>query len=192
MRSRSPIMFITPAEQIKKMLKWEKKYKWNFGEYPIAPKFKQHDLTTLVLVPYFDTVQATVDNLWQVITDEYESTWKWDELKTDSRHLRLLKGITQPPKGLRWEVINLGANWGPDKGRQVKDVRGTNSAHAGILAAVCLFPSWFTSMDGVKVPYVDIAGYECSVQGFAPWRSVPYIDRDDSRVSLSAYWDVLV
>lgn len=157
-------MFKTPVQQMTQVKKWNKKYKWGFKDFPIPPDFTQHDLTTLVLVPYFETVSETVEKLWQVIADEC-TTWRND----NTRKITLIEGIAQPPKGLKWEKIDLGAH---HKLRSVSEVRDKTSAHAGVLAAAVLFPNWVKSMDGVKVPYVDLAGYEIKEEA---WSDCPYL-----------------
>ena len=50
------------------------------------------------------------------------------------------------------------------------------SPHAGILAAAALHPQWVKSMDGDKVPYVWIPGYEVNVPGENPWGRAPRLN----------------
>lgn len=53
--------------------------------------------------------------------------------------------------------MNLGAN----RGKSVFDVRDARTApHAEVPAAAAHFPEWIRAMDGDKVPYIRIPGYE--------------------------------
>jgi hypothetical protein len=193
----SNMLFVSPDQQITNLRQW-----MDFGHLQgfteadfdsvLEAKGKLPNpvgLTVPVLVPYLGKVGDTFDALWDVVESVYDEHWRNPGLKSDKRHLRLLEGIEHPGKCLRWEIIDLGAHHEPKNGREVRNVRGAGSAHAGVLAALAHFPKWVEAMDGETVPYVDIAGYEACVDGYDPWRFVPYVDRDGAEVELDVYWD---
>ncbi len=190
-------LFVSPDQQITNLRQW-----MDFGH---LQGFTEEDfdsvleakgklpnpvgLTVPVLVPYLGKVGDTFDALWDVVESVYDEHWRNPGLKSDKRHLRLLEGIEHPGKCLRWEIINLGAHHEPKNGREVRNVRGAGSAHAGVLAAVAHFPKWVEAMDGETVPYADIAGYQACVGGYGPWRDVPCIGRSGAGVGLDVLWD---
>lgn len=133
----------------------------------------EHGLSTLVLVPYLDTVQETFDGLWKAIQSRHTNTYRWEQSKSDPDNLRLLEGITHFGKCLQWEAIDLGANWDQENGIAPRDVRNTQSPHAGVLAAAALHTKWVEAMDGTTVPYVWLPGYQCNVN--ARWSAVPWL-----------------
>lgn len=155
-------MFISPAKQIKNIKTWNEQYKWGFT----PDDFKAIDsitktiimpyaeLTTLVLVPYLATTQATVDALLKVIRDTHKKHYISDYLKD----VTLAYGAHEP--GLTWEVIDFDTNR-----RSAPANIGSDGAHAGVLAAACHFPEWVKSMDGREVPYVDLPCYRVTVPG---------------------------
>lgn len=191
-------MFVSPQTQLANVRSWNLERGWDFIEAHFvqaaaeleALTWPSDRLTVLVLVPYLDTVQRTFEELWAVASAAQPNNWRWDELKSDAEHLRLLEGIEHVP-GLRWEVIDLGANWDPREGIRPVDVRAANSAHAGVLAAAGHFPKWVQAMDGTKVPYVWLPGYQVTIPGSEAWRYVPCLswDRGDREVDLGAVWD---
>ena len=186
-------MFVPVDVQIANVRDWNLTRGWNlieahFIEAQAAAQqlvWPDDSLTAHVLVPYLDTVQRTFDELWGIAATRQSSNWRWDGLNSDSKHLRLLEGIEHQP-GLRWETIDLGA----DRNARPRDVRNARSAHAGVLAAAAHFPKWVTAMDGDKVPYVWIPGYEATVPGKDAWQDVPYLywNRISRQVELRAYW----
>jgi hypothetical protein len=189
------MLFCSPEQQIASVRSWNLERGMGFieahfiqAQIQLAQLPARDGLTVPVLVPYLEEAGETFDALWGVVEFVYDEHYRWSELKSDKRHLRLLEGIEHPGRCLRWEIINFGAHHEPENGRRVCDVRGSSSAHAGVLAAVAHFPKWVAAMDGDKVPYVDIAGYEASVQGHNPWRNVPFVLRIGSEVRLNASW----
>jgi hypothetical protein len=191
-------MFTSPEAQLANVRSWNLERGWDFIEAHFvqaaaeleALTWPSDRLTVPVLVPYLDTVQRTFEELWAVASAAQPNNWRWDELKSDAEHLRLLEGTRHVP-GLRWEVIDLGANWDPREGIRPVDVRAANSAHAGVLAAAGHFPKWVQAMDGTKVPYVWMPGYQVTLLGDEAWRYVPCLDwhQRDRKVSLLARWD---
>ncbi len=190
----APDLFVSGEQQLENVKVWSRHRDWGFTD----SDFEQAKtrlasitqptgrLTTLVLVPYLDTVQWTFDELWQVAATHQPNKWRSSYLKGDSDHLRLLEGITHQC-GLRWETIELDAN----RGKAPADVRDQQLAHAGLLAAAAHFPNWVQAMDGKTVPYVWMAGYQVSIPGYEAWRDVPSLNSSqaDREVDLYADWD---
>lgn len=139
------------------------------------PAWPRKPLTALILVWYQDTIQETFESQWRGIQAVHQKHWRSDQINSDRNHLCLLPGINHPGTCLRWEVIDLAANSNRDQpdGIAPHDVRSPKSSpHAGILAAAALHPTWVTSMEGIKVPYVWAAGY---LGGGLSWRVVPWL-----------------
>ena len=190
-------MFVSPEAQIANMRGWNLEHGLGYIDaYFVEAEEAARQLTwpedrlvVHVLVPYAETVDATLETLWTIASGLQPNNWRWDGMKSGPENLRLLDGIEHKP-GLRWEAIDLGANWDPKDGIRPMDVRGPNSAHAGILAAAAHFPKWVQAMDGEKVPYVWLPGYQVNVAGEAPWRRVPYLGWDSvlRKVNLHALW----
>lgn len=189
-------LFVDPKQQADNMRQWNTQSNFGFTKDDFGPILEAmarlplpNGLTAPVLVAYLETVGETFEALWSAVESVYAKNYRWDEVKSDRHHLRLLDGIEHPGRCLRWEVIDLGAHHEPENGRLVRNVRGPDSAHAGVLAAAAHFPEWVAAMCGKTVPYVDIAGYQCTVRGDGRWRGVPCICGDGSGVRLRAAWD---
>ena len=191
-------MFVSPEAQLANVRSWNTRQAWNFTEEDFRDAetaleqltWPSDRLSVLVLVPYLASVGNTFDELCIVAFEQQSNHWRWVELKGSSDNLRLLEGIEHKP-GLRWEVIDLGANWDTQSGIGISpmDVRDANSAHAGVLAAASHFPRWVQAMDGIKVPYVWVPGYQVTIRGFGAWMCVPCLEwhPDDREVRLLAY-----
>lgn len=203
--SQQPGWFVSPAEQLANVRRWNEERGWGFADsdFPVViPDFTpSQTLEVLVLAVYLPDegkgrkqvpgYVRTANELWQIAREGQPNWWQWDELKLDADHLRLLDGVTHTP-GIRWVALDLGAHWNAKDGVRPRDVRGENSAHAEILAAAAHFPQWVQAMDGEKVPYAWLPGYQVTIPGDEAWTDVPILDWD--RISRGAYlsadWDV--
>ncbi|MFY9484282.1 MAG: hypothetical protein WAP74_01510 [Patescibacteria group bacterium] len=186
-------LFVPPEVQIENVRHWNEQKKWGFGKNVLAdlskpPAWPDDRLVAVVLVPYLWDVQATFDGLWGIAASRQKNHWRWPDFRSDAQHLRLLQGIEHKP-GLRWEVMDLAANWDRKDGVSPESVRSAaSSPHAGILAAAAHHPKWVQAMDGVKLPHVWIPGYEATIPGCGRWQCVPYLVfyRDDREVHFGA------
>jgi hypothetical protein len=200
--------FNKPADQIARVRKWNLERGWGISDEVFAeakksiPKWPEEELVAVVLVPYLadktnedETVtsglERTFHELWACAKAEQEANVRWDGYdKAGPERLRLHNGIEHPATSsgvLRWEVINMGSQ----RNKKPGDVRSAKSSPlAGILAAAALHPEWVKSMDGDKVPYAWVPGYEASTLGFDPWTSVPSLcfDRDYREIGLGYGW----
>ncbi len=180
-------LFTPVAEQIARVREWNRKLGWNFSDEAFAeveksiPEWPEERLVVVVLVPYLAEkvgvdkiimtgLERTFHELWERAKAEQDKSWRWIGYnKAGSDRLRLLSGI-EHKVGLRWEVIDLGSN----RKKMPMYVRSSEfSPSAGILAAAALHPDWVKSMDGNKVPYVWVPGYEMQFPGEEPWTYVP-------------------
>lgn len=153
----------------------------HFAQLPTEePVWSDDPRVVWVVTAYTETEGATFEMYTQWIKEIYTEPhyWRWDKLQSDRKHLRLLEGIKHPGRCLRLEKIHLAAHWDKRNGIRPLDVRSAkDSPHAGVLAAVASFPKWVQAMDGDKVPYVWLPGYEVTVEGHNPWSLVPDVDR---------------
>lgn len=189
-------MFISPKDQLAKVHDWNTSRSWGFtkkdfrdAEAALGRQDWPSDrLTALVLVPYLASVGDTFEELWKVASEQQPSYRYSGELKSTPEYLRLLDDITHKP-GLRWEAIDLGANWDVNTGVRPVDVRDANSAHAGVLASAAHSPEWVQAMDGTNVPFVWLPGYQAIVSGRKAWGNTPYLywNHSGHQVQLGAY-----
>ena len=186
--------FIEPARQILNLLQWNKKHQWNLDPIQVlrmldsVPAWPWRSHAAVVLVPYFDTVGETFDRLWMVAARQQRKHIRWVGVDSDASRLRLLEGVEHRP-GLRWEVIDLAANWDYEEGVDPYSVRSAaSSPHAGILEAAAHFPKWVRAMDGDMVPCVWLPGYEATCLANVEWSHTPELifHRDAGIIKLGA------
>ncbi len=198
--------YVSPAEQLANVRRWNEERSWGFSDsdFPndIPDFMPSQPLEVLVLSVYLPDQGngrnqvpgyiRTADELWQIVRSRQPNWWQWDALHLDAEHLRLLPGTEDShTPGIRWALLDLGAHWNAKDGVRPRDVRGADSAHAEILAAAAHFPDWVQAMDGEKVPYVWLPGYQVTIPGYDAWTNVPilYWYRRHRKVGLGASWD---
>ncbi len=155
---------------------------------PDLPESKDVEGNTIPAVP---GCIRTVRDLWNIISTQHPNHAKWDQLLLDQEHLFLLDGATYEP-GLRWRILDLGANWDKVNGIVPATVRNPiTSPNVDGFAVLAHHPRFVRRMDGVKVPYLWIPGFQVAVPGGDPRRRVPIADffRDERQVNLGAFWD---
>ncbi len=186
-------MFVTPEEQLEVAKQRNVEGGWGFTDADFIalgrpPTWPEGELCAVVLEVCLTTVGQTFDEAWHFAKSVQPESRRWDELKSDTKGLRLLSGI-QHRRGLRWQSIDLAANWDKKDGIRPRDVRDPKkSPHCAILWAASYFPQWVQAMDGLNVPYVWISGYEVRVSGNPQWSLAPHLswDRDGRKVRLNA------
>lgn len=166
-------LFTPTDQQLARMREWNEEFDWGFTPEEFAkmeesiPVWPDEELVGVVLVPYLPSLPKgikskmripsgkgysaipeqgfgrTMAELWWLATMQYPS------LAVDVScsmlvpgALTLIHGATFTP-GLRWEVINFGANLGCYI-RESRDAK--RSPHAGVFAAAALHPSLLTSL----------------------------------------------
>jgi hypothetical protein len=158
-----------------------------------TPRTKTEVLLLTVMLPNKGRVKGfrrTFDSWWDFIVPPSGLTkWRWEELKSDSKHLRLAKGIEYKP-GIRWVAFDPNAHQGksPKQALEHVIVYGTTLANAEVLMAAALFPEWVASWDGGKSPYPNMSGYQFCWDSV--WSHVPCLGRWDGRrrLGLGASW----
>ncbi len=190
-------LFVSPTTQIGNLKRWNDEFdlgipkKW-FDQLGTPPPEPNGRLVVVTLVPYLkgkrgvSGAQRTFDALWTIAASRQPGSYRGPRMLSDPKHLRLLPGIEHKP-GLRWEVIDLGAN----QGKSPADVRDpATSPHAGVLATAAHHPEYVQSQNGNDVPYLWLPGYQVFVDGGDPWRDVPCLiwSQVGREVGLSAVW----
>jgi hypothetical protein len=198
-------MFVPVAEQLDNVRRWNDERNWgfgldDFGAVDVTVSRHRDPLVVDVVAVYLpgdaelDGVRRTCDELWAVVSGQHPNAWCWDEKcwddhRTGRKQVRLLHGIRHQP-GVRRVTLDLGAHWNPEQPTRSIDVRGTESAHAEVLAAAAHFPAWVRAMDGTSVPYALLSGYQVTLAEDEAWRRLPCLSWNESRrtVSLTAHW----
>lgn len=201
-----PGWYVSPEIQIADMEDWNHERSWGFKDrdFPnYIPDFvPRTPFEALVLTPYLPELKKghklipgfvrTADELWHIARSFQPGWWLWD-FQIHADYMRLLAGTEDAHvPGIRWTAVDLGANWNQQDGARPYDVRGANSAHAEILAAMAHFPGWIQAMDGEEVPYVWFPGYQVTIPGSGRgnWPDVPVFDTSpsDGVAYLGARW----
>jgi hypothetical protein len=192
--------FVSPLEQLANLRRWNDERDWGLPEVEftgvdVAVTAHDSPLVVDVLVAYLPGqgavtgVQRTCEQLWDAAAQRQPRAWCWDERKVGPKPVRLLDGIEHRP-GIRRVTLDLAANRDRRVGVRPLDVRGPTSASAEILAAAAHFPDWVRSMDGSRVPFVCLAGYQVTVPAYEAWRHVLCLSWSNfnRRINLSDNW----
>jgi len=154
-----------------------------------TPRTKTEVLLLTVMLPdkgRVKGVRRTFDAWWDFIVPPAGLTkWRWEELKSDSKHLRLARDEHKP--GIRWVAFDPNAHQGKSPKQALEHVitHGTTLANAEVLMAVALFPEWVSSWNGGDSPYPNMSGYQFYWD--TGWSVVPYLYRDVSKLKLAAH-----
>ena len=155
---------------------------------PDLPETEDREGNVIPRVPGY---VRTTNDLWGIVEGQHPNHTKWDQFLLDEEHLFLLGGATYEP-GLRWRVLDLGANWDKGSGIAPATVRNpTTSPNVDGFAALAHHPRFVRRMDGVKDPYLWIAGFQVTAPGHVPRRRVPVASfhRGGRQVDLSVRWE---
>jgi len=167
-------LFVSPQEQIENIRRWNDQRDWGFSDREIdrlkIPSFQMgNSLVVPILVPYLSEkdgmsgFKRTFKELWEITVSHHTMVviGPYDQDMTDVLSQLELKPGIKHKDGLRWELIDLGAN----KMKAPKPHKGY-APHAAILAAAAHFPNWVKNIDrhfGTvsedKVPPVCLPGY---------------------------------
>jgi hypothetical protein len=114
---------------------------------------------------------------------------RWDDLRTDRKHLRLLAGNKTHKPTVEWCVIDLDAH---RRRQSVTAVRGPKSIADEGLVLPWLYPGYQRSIDYKVNPGYYLAGYELHVPGSGQdtWSHAPLAlwHLDEGKVYLCAFW----
>jgi hypothetical protein len=139
-------MFISPGKQLDLARERSMERDWCFTDDDFAalgepPTWPEDKLSVVVLDISIDTVEHTFEEAWHFAASVQPNHWRWNELKSDADHLRLLPGITHK-RGLRWRVVDLGANLDKAQGMSPREVRRSSiSPSSEVLWAASYFPN---------------------------------------------------
>lgn len=178
-------IFASPNQQIENIRIWNERRSWGLTQAhfdrlpePPAPPDERFPLAATVLVPYLPPLgkSESIPRHWslvdvppqgQCVNSTYRTCIElallirklYPELSeglSQFPQAYLLPNADEPQPGLRWEIIDLGANLGQNpnacEDRQL-------SPHAGVLAAICHFPEWMKLVSSEELPGVWISGY---------------------------------
>lgn len=191
---------IEPNAQIKKVsdfleLHGGKKKGYRPSDIPAVPYFmprtKKEVLLLTVMLPYKGRVKGicrTFDSWWDFIVPPTGLTkWRWEELKSNSKRLRLAKGIEYKP-GIRWVAFDPDAYQAksPKQALALSLNDENTPAHAEVLMAAAMFPDWVNSWDGRESPYPLLSGFQFYRN--PGWSMVPDLRRwlPESQIRLDA------
>jgi len=193
-----PAWYVQPSQQIERVKEFLANYGGSNGFTPadipsvptnFVPRTPTDVLMLAVYLPNSRTkgITRTFESWWDFVkTPTGYSKWRWDQLKSDSKHLRLLEGIEHRP-GIRWVAFDPNANHGksPQSCWDNPDVAPT-LAGPEVLMALAHFPMWAASWNGNKSPYSNMAGYQFKWE--TAWCDCPYVNRrdDDRQLKLNA------
>lgn len=194
-----PSWYISPSAQLERVKRLNVERQWGFSEsdFPSVPEdFRPRtDTEVLLLVVYLPKrgkqsgPQRTFDELWQLTEAPNGYTkWRWEELKSDSEHLRLAPGYDHIP-GIRWVAFDPNAYRGKSPKTALQSLSGdTRLAGTEVLMAALLFPGWASSWNGTDSPCPNLSGLQFYWN--TDWSDVPCLSRwDDYRqLGLSANW----
>ena len=165
---------IKPNAQIKKAsdfleLHGGKKKGYRPSDIPPCPYFtprtEKEVLLLTVMLPSKGCVKGfrrTFDSWWDFIVPPTGLTkWRWEELKSNSKRLRLAKGIEYKP-GIRWVAFDPNTyQANSTKQALALSLNDDNTlAHAEVLMAAAMFPDWVNSWDGRESPYPLLSGLQ--------------------------------
>ena len=170
--------------------------RWPLVIPPVPVEFQPQTATEVLLLTVnlpakgtMSSLRRTFDAWWDFVVPPCGySKLRWDEVKSDFRHLRVVPEVDHQP-GIRWVAFDPSANHGKSPAMCQADP-GTvpRLASAEVLMATALNPGWVASWDGDVSPYPNMAGLEAYWAG--GWHYAPYLNRwdDEYRLRLAAHW----
>ncbi len=132
-------------------------------------------------------VQKTFDLHEQMMQQTFAPKWwRWDQIKTDKNHLRLLAGNSTHKSCFGWVCADMDAHRQRDS---ITAVRSDDSLSDELLAFCWQFPGYCKAIDYEDSPGLFAGGYELSVEGYEDWGGVPLVYRrlHTGKVQLNAY-----
>lgn len=170
---------------------------WKLGEEEIqrlltnVPVYKRGRHIFLSFKIRFGTGQEGVEFTFEAhakrFTRVHKKNWRWPELRSGEKHLRLLADNETHKPTIEWCVVDLEAN---RERSSITDVRGPNSlADEGIVLG-WLFPKRVEAIDHKEWCAWYLGGYELNVpeDDDESWQRVPCVGRglDDGASELNA------
>ncbi len=198
----TPSWSVSPEEQIEKVSAFLGLHGGQDGFRPadipsIPANFQSRTDTEVLLLTVMlpdkgrvKGLQRTFDAWWDfTVPPNGLAKCRWEELKSDSKHLRLAPGVMYVP-GIRWVAFDPNTYQGksPEQALAQSKVDSTVLAHVEVLVAAALFSDWVASWNGSNSPYPNLSALQ--LHWNTGWSGVPYLSRwDGSRqLKLFANW----
>ena len=175
---RYSYLLLSLESQLKRLRRYNREYWCNrltdeqLARVDTSGDITQHVSNLTTFHVQFDSLEETVEMWWRVYFCEQPKNWRWDELKLDSEHLRLLtSNVRQYEPGIHRVRINLVAHWEPENGRTLEEVRdqakGTDEilAQLEVLSVYGIHLELLCEQDGENLPYSDMTGTDVTVPG---------------------------
>lgn len=182
-------MFISPAKQLEMAWDRNKRFGWRFSRNDFdalgdPPNWPTDPLVAVVLDVSLSDEFRTVGAVIRCMEETYPFAVEAAEFYASPicRRIRLIEG-KEHERGLRWQKIDLGANWKKD-GNSLSPFGFQNpkiSPGQVIYWAASYFPRWLQAMNrsGGRVPNVWVTGYNFNLSfGIARWSEVPVLHKD--------------
>ena len=154
------------------------------SDIPAVPNFTPRNKTELLLLAVYLPDKAGVQGFhrtfeawWDfIVPPTHQTKWRWEGLRSDSKHLRLTEGI-EYKSGIRWVYFDPNAyqDKSPKDALAQSASDGTTLAHAEVLMAIAQFSGWVSSWNGGKSPYPIMSGLQFYWN--AVWSSVLHFRR---------------
>jgi hypothetical protein len=187
-----PNWYVSPEQQLERVRAINVQCEWGFAEsdFPAVPIFTPRSSTEVLLLAVYLSqmgtvggVQRTFDEHIAVIESQLRDVsyeyWRAEGIESDRNHLRLFgTARSEPRPGLRWVAYDYAASHDPENGRHVDDTwkaNANNPAASEVLSALMLFPEYGPSMDGDKMPYANLRGYQVDLLDENTWLHVLYV-----------------
>lgn len=197
----APSMFSTPQEVFDRFVGYANEQNWPFfGTDQIEELHQRMPIShtssidrLLALDIWLGDLPNTFQALAGWIAHEQSKVgngfWRWDKLKFDSEHLRLLNPDRYGDKpSVHWVELDMTAN----RGTRPKDVRNPEkSAGLQVMSAFAAHPNYPPTIDYDKTPGAWAAGIQVTIPGEGAWADVPILGWGSGgrEVDLGAGWD---
>ena len=183
-------LFTTPTEQIQRLLEineavWKdlsitEQVIHELGDPPDCPTSDESGLYCVCLFNETGDVVKTFDLNYQALVHVHgvDRTWKWVGLLFTKKGVQQRAGAIVRPKGLRWQVAELGRQFQKQCVENVRpqlDQSQTMGMGQELPFVGALNPKWATSMDGDKIPFVDAPDLEVAPRGDGEFSYAPYL-----------------
>lgn len=148
--------------------------------YDLPPTWTGGPLTATVLTLRGPSAAEELRMYWTLIKSQFVNVEKCPDFDFSPNRFRWLSGSEHTESWhFQWQLIDLSANSGEENSADDiwKFARSSAWAfpNAGILAATVLHDEWVRKMNGKKVPYVNLSGYQFFSGADETWLNIPYL-----------------
>ena len=183
----APPLFSTPQEVLGRFAFYAGNRGWPLTNFlnPLKEQMPTDYVSSLNKVLTLDVWLGNLSITFEALAGwiEYEQRqagngyWRYDGLKSDGKHLRLLDperyGI-EP--SVRWVEVDMLANWDKANALRPRDVRDPKtSAGLEIMTAYAVHPAYPPAIDYETIPGAWLPGLQVTLPGGEAWASVPLL-----------------